>query len=70
MISANLNTSTMMTADKAPDLIRGRTAPEAVIRRPGARTHIGAFATCRRTLSMSAYRDRPEVADRLPRRCF
>jgi choline dehydrogenase len=29
MISANLNASTMMIADKASDLIRGRTAPEA-----------------------------------------
>jgi hypothetical protein len=28
MISANLNASTMMIADKASDLIRGRTAPE------------------------------------------
>jgi choline dehydrogenase len=27
MISANLNASTMMIADKASDLIRGRTAP-------------------------------------------
>jgi choline dehydrogenase len=31
MISANLNASTMMIADKALDLIRGRTAPEAVV---------------------------------------
>jgi choline dehydrogenase len=30
MISANLNASTMMIADKASDLIRGRSAPEAV----------------------------------------
>jgi choline dehydrogenase len=30
MISANLNASTLMIADKASDLIRGRTAPEAV----------------------------------------
>jgi choline dehydrogenase len=30
MISANLNASTMMIADKASDLIRGRTPPEAV----------------------------------------
>jgi choline dehydrogenase len=30
MISANLNASTMMLADKASDLIRGKTAPEAV----------------------------------------
>jgi choline dehydrogenase len=29
MISANLNASTMMIADKASDLIRGRTPPEA-----------------------------------------
>ena len=31
MISANLNASTMMIADKASDLIRGRSAPEAVV---------------------------------------
>ncbi|HVV40063.1 MAG TPA: GMC family oxidoreductase N-terminal domain-containing protein [Nitrobacter sp.] len=31
MISANLNASTLMIADKASDMIRGRTAPEAVI---------------------------------------
>jgi hypothetical protein len=31
MISANLNASIMMIADKASDLIRGRTAPEAVV---------------------------------------
>src|SRR5581483_6496414 len=30
MISANLNASTLMIADKASDLIRGRVAPEAV----------------------------------------
>jgi choline dehydrogenase len=30
MISANLNASTMMLADKASDMIRGKTAPEAV----------------------------------------
>jgi choline dehydrogenase-like flavoprotein len=30
MISANLNASTMMIADKASDLIRGKTAPEPV----------------------------------------
>jgi choline dehydrogenase-like flavoprotein len=30
MISANLNASTMMIADKASDMIRGKTAPEAV----------------------------------------
>jgi choline dehydrogenase len=30
MISANLNASTLMIADKASDLIRGRNAPEAV----------------------------------------
>ena len=29
MISANLNASTLMIADKASDLIRGRKAPEA-----------------------------------------
>jgi choline dehydrogenase len=38
MISANLNASTMMIADKASDLIRGKTAPEAV-RIPPAVTH-------------------------------
>jgi len=31
MISANLNASTMMIADKASDLIRRRTPPEPVI---------------------------------------
>jgi choline dehydrogenase len=31
MISANLNASTMMIADKASDLIRGKTAPEAAV---------------------------------------
>ena len=31
MISANLNASTMMIADKASDLIRGRKLPEAVV---------------------------------------
>jgi choline dehydrogenase len=31
MISANLNASTMMIADKASDLIRGRGAPEAAL---------------------------------------
>jgi choline dehydrogenase len=31
MISANLNASTMMIADKASDLIRGRTPPEAAL---------------------------------------
>jgi len=31
MISANLNASTLMIADKASDLIRGRKAPEAPI---------------------------------------
>jgi choline dehydrogenase len=30
MISANLNASTMMIADKASDMIRGRREPEAV----------------------------------------
>jgi choline dehydrogenase len=30
MISANLNASTMMIADKASDMIRGKAAPEAV----------------------------------------
>ena len=30
MISANLNASTLMIADKASDLIRGKAAPEAV----------------------------------------
>jgi len=31
MHDLNLNASTMMIADKASDLIRGRTAPEAVV---------------------------------------
>jgi choline dehydrogenase len=31
MISANLNASTLMIADKASDMIRGRSAPEAVM---------------------------------------
>jgi len=31
MMSANLNASTMMIADKASDMIRGKTAPEAVV---------------------------------------
>jgi choline dehydrogenase len=31
MISANLNASTMMIADKASDLIRGRAPPEAAV---------------------------------------
>jgi choline dehydrogenase len=31
MISANLNASTMMIADKASDLIRGKSAPESVV---------------------------------------
>jgi choline dehydrogenase len=35
MISANLNASTMMIADKASDFIRGRTPPEVVIVGPG-----------------------------------
>jgi choline dehydrogenase len=30
MISANLNASTLMIADKASDMIRGKTSPEAV----------------------------------------
>jgi choline dehydrogenase len=30
MISANLNASTLMIADKASDLIRGNRAPKAV----------------------------------------
>ena len=30
MISANLNASTLMIADKASDMIRGKTAPEAL----------------------------------------
>jgi len=30
MISANLNASTLMIADKASDMIRGKQAPEAV----------------------------------------
>src|ERR1700738_2358981 len=32
MISANLNASTMMIADKASDMIRGKSAPEAVVK--------------------------------------
>jgi choline dehydrogenase len=31
MISANLNASTLMIADKASDLIRGKSLPEAAI---------------------------------------
>jgi choline dehydrogenase len=31
MISANLNASTMMIADKASDLILGKTAPEPIV---------------------------------------
>jgi choline dehydrogenase len=31
MISANLNASTLMIADKASDLIRGKAAPEAMV---------------------------------------
>ena len=31
MISANLNASTLMIADKASDMIRGKAAPEAVV---------------------------------------
>jgi choline dehydrogenase len=31
MISANLNASTMMIADKASDMIRGKSAPEAAV---------------------------------------
>ena len=31
MISANLNASTLMIADKASDLIRGKAAPEAAV---------------------------------------
>ncbi len=34
MLSANINAATMMIADKASDLIRGKAAPEAV-RCPG-----------------------------------
>src|SRR5882762_7846436 len=36
MISANLNASTLMIADKASDLIRGRKLPEALVRATGA----------------------------------
>ena len=44
MISANLNASTLMIADKASDLIRGRAAPEATLiatagERVGSRPH-------------------------------
>jgi choline dehydrogenase len=35
MISANLNASTMMIADKASDLIRGRNMPEALVNATG-----------------------------------
>jgi len=35
MISANLNASTMMIADKASDMIRGRRLPEAAVGRTG-----------------------------------
>jgi len=31
MLSANLNAGTMMLADKASDLIRGRAAPEPIV---------------------------------------
>jgi choline dehydrogenase len=31
MISANLNASTMMIADKASDMIRGKAVPQLVI---------------------------------------
>ena len=31
MISANLNAATMMIADKASDLIRGKAAPEPIV---------------------------------------
>jgi choline dehydrogenase len=40
MISANLNASTLMIADRAPDLIRGRKAPEAA-RLPAERVPVG-----------------------------
>ena len=40
MISANLNASTMMIADKASDLVRGKTPPEAV-RLPAERAAFG-----------------------------
>ena len=39
MISANLNASTLMIADKASDLIRGKAAPEAVIFSARSCTH-------------------------------
>jgi len=32
MISANRNASTLMIADKASDLIRGKSVPEAAVR--------------------------------------
>jgi choline dehydrogenase len=31
MLSANLNAATLMLADKASDLIRGRVAPEPIV---------------------------------------
>jgi choline dehydrogenase len=31
MLSANLNAATMMIADKASDLIRGKTGPEPIV---------------------------------------
>jgi choline dehydrogenase-like flavoprotein len=35
MISANLNASTLMIADKASDMIRGKAAPEAAVNGTG-----------------------------------
>jgi choline dehydrogenase len=31
MLSANLNAATLMLADKASDMLRGRTPPEAIV---------------------------------------
>jgi choline dehydrogenase len=31
MLSANLNAATMMIADKASDLVRGKSAPEPIV---------------------------------------
>ena len=39
MLSANLNAATLMIADKASDLIRGRTPPEPVVLAGWSATH-------------------------------